>query len=184
MCHINATHTVGIRTHTSGAIVNAPNKFNVFFACLFDFRPRRKLHISIEALFMIDFPTLKHKLSFFLDRMNQRVTLDVTANGATVSKHFELPNTNETSTIRSLALHFHKNRIAMLVDCKESSTHELDVSLTELYAQMDTDPVIKLVGIQFKGERQRTSKRNTIFNINLFAIFYLIVQGTQISIVL
>ncbi|XP_036321314.1 uncharacterized protein LOC118735590 [Rhagoletis pomonella] len=107
-------------------------------------RPRRKLHISIEALFMIDFPTLKHKLSFFLDRMHQRVTLDVTANGATESKHFELPNTNETSTIRSLALHFHKNRIAMLVDCKESSTHELEISLAELYAQMETDPVIKL----------------------------------------
>lgn len=129
----------------------------MFLSQFSDFSPRRKLHISIEALFMIDFPTLKHKLSFFLDRMNQRVTLDVTANGATVSKHFELPNTNETSTIRSLALHFHKNRIAMLVDCKESSTHELDVSLTELYAQMDTDPVIKLVsaGVVHLREREK-----------------------------
>ncbi|XP_037959915.1 uncharacterized protein LOC119689209 isoform X2 [Teleopsis dalmanni] len=107
-------------------------------------RPRRKLHISIEALFMIDFPTLKHKMSFFLDRKQQRVTLDISDNGATESKHFEIPNINETSTIRSLALHFHKNRIALLVDCKESSAHEIDLNLTKLYASQLDDPIIKL----------------------------------------
>uniref|UniRef100_A0A034VND1 Thrombospondin-4 n=1 Tax=Bactrocera dorsalis TaxID=27457 RepID=A0A034VND1_BACDO len=106
-------------------------------------RPRRKLHISIEALFMIDFPTLKHKFSFFLDRREQRVTLDISASGVTESLQFVIPNINETSTIRSMALHFHKNRIALLVDCKESDAHELDMNLSKLYIQMD-DPVIKL----------------------------------------
>lgn len=106
-------------------------------------RPRRKLHISIEALFMIDFPTLKHKMSFFLDRKQQRVTLDISENGQTESKHFEIPNINETSIIRSLALHFHKNKISLLIDCKEASAHELDMNLTKLYTTME-DPVIKL----------------------------------------
>ncbi|XP_037824984.1 cartilage oligomeric matrix protein isoform X1 [Lucilia sericata] len=106
-------------------------------------RPRRKLHISIEALFMIDFPTLKHKMSFFLDRKQQRVTLDISAAGDVESLHFDIPHTNETSTIRSLALHFHKNRISLLVDCKETSSHEVDMNLTKLYTQMD-DPVVKL----------------------------------------
>lgn len=85
-------------------------------------------------------------MSFFLDRKQQRVTLDISASGELTSKHFEIPNINETSTIRSLALHFHKNRIALLVDCKESSAHEIDMNLSKLYTQMD-DPVIKLVRI-------------------------------------
>ncbi|KAH8403240.1 hypothetical protein KR222_008894 [Zaprionus bogoriensis] len=106
-------------------------------------RPRRKLHISIEALFMIDFPMLKHKMSFFLDRKQQRVTLDISANGATESRNFEIPNINETSTIRSLALQFTKNRITLYVDCKPSTFHDIDMSLAKLYTQMD-DPVIKL----------------------------------------
>ncbi|XP_005177429.1 cartilage oligomeric matrix protein isoform X1 [Musca domestica] len=106
-------------------------------------RPRRKLHIPIEALFMIDFPTLKHKMSFFLDRKQQRVTLDISAGGSMDSLHFEIPQINETSTIRSLALHFHKNRIALLVDCKETSAHDIEMNLTKLYTQMD-DPMVKL----------------------------------------
>lgn len=110
-------------------------------------RPRRKLHISIEALFMIDFPMLKHKMSFFLDRKQQRVTLDISANGATESRNFEIPNINETSTIRSLALQFSKNRITLHVDCKPSTFHDIDMSLTKLYTQMD-DPVIKLVSVE------------------------------------
>lgn len=93
---------------------------------------------------MIDFPTLKHKMSFFLDRKQQRVTLDISASGAVESLHFDIPHTNETSTIRSLALHFHKNHISLLVDCKETSSHEVDMNLTKLYTQMD-DPVVKLV---------------------------------------
>lgn len=121
--------------------------------------PRRKLHISIEALFMIDFPTLKHKFSFFLDRREQRVTLDISASGVTESLQFVIPNINETSTIRSMALHFHKNRIALLVDCKESDAHELDVNLAKLYIQMD-DPVIKLVSqIQMADKMWRIERK-------------------------
>lgn len=93
---------------------------------------------------MIDFPTLKHKMSFFLDRKQQRVTLDISAGGSMDSLHFEIPQINETSTIRSLALHFHKNRIALLVDCKETSAHDIEMNLTKLYTQMD-DPMVKLV---------------------------------------
>ncbi|XP_055847423.1 cartilage oligomeric matrix protein isoform X2 [Episyrphus balteatus] len=106
-------------------------------------RPRRKLHISIEALFMIDFPSLKHRMSFFLDRKQQRVTLDISFNSVTTSKHFDIPNINETSTIRSLALYFHKDKISLIVDCKEVSKHEIDLSLSKLYTQME-DPIIKL----------------------------------------
>uniref|UniRef100_A0A1A9VZY5 Uncharacterized protein n=1 Tax=Glossina brevipalpis TaxID=37001 RepID=A0A1A9VZY5_9MUSC len=109
-------------------------------------RPRRKLHISIEALFMIDFPTLKHKMSFFLDRKQQRVTLDISSSGEIDSVHFDIPHINETSTIRSLALHFHKSRISLLVDCKETSAHDVEMNFNQLYTQMD-DPVVKLVGI-------------------------------------
>lgn len=87
---------------------------------------------------------LKHKMSFFLDRKQQRVTLDISANGATESRNFEIPNINETSTIRSLALQFSKNRITLHVDCKASTHHDIDMNLAKLYTQMD-DPVIKLV---------------------------------------
>lgn len=38
----------------------------------FNYRPRRKFRISIEALFMIDFPALKNKFSFYLDRKSKR----------------------------------------------------------------------------------------------------------------
>ncbi|XP_037882121.1 uncharacterized protein LOC119633006 isoform X2 [Glossina fuscipes] len=106
-------------------------------------RPRRKLHISIEALFMIDFPTLKHKMSFFLDRKQQRVTLDISSSGEIDSVHFDIPHINETSTIRSLALHFHKSRISLLVDCKETAAHDVEMNFNQLYTQMD-DPVVKL----------------------------------------
>lgn len=106
-------------------------------------RPRRKHHISIEALFMIDFPSLKHRMSFFLDRKQHRVTLDISFNSVTTSKHFEVPTINETSNIRSLALFFHKDKISLIVDCKEVSKHEIDLGLSNLYSQMD-DPIIKL----------------------------------------
>ncbi|XP_036675876.3 cartilage oligomeric matrix protein isoform X1 [Drosophila suzukii] len=126
-------------------------------------RPRRKLHISIEALFMIDFPMLKHKMSFFLDRKQQRVTLDISANGATESRNFEIPNINETSTIRSLALQFSKNRITLYVDCKASTHHDIDMNLAKLYTQMD-DPVIKLFRerkypLHFDGDMEHSLQR-------------------------
>lgn len=106
-------------------------------------RPRRKFQIAIEALFMIDFPTIKHKFSFFLDRKQRKVTLDIASNTITHSKHFEIPGMNETSTIRSLALLFADNSLTLFVDCKESSKLEIDVGLSKLYLQME-DPVIKL----------------------------------------
>jgi len=131
--------------HIRLVINNDSRKLCLIFPIkLISIRPRRKLHISIEALFMIDFPMLKHKMSFFLDRKQQRVTLDISANGATESRNFEIPNINETSTIRSLALQFSKNRITLYVDCKASTHHDIDMNLAKLYTQMD-DPVIKLV---------------------------------------
>ncbi|KAG4072453.1 hypothetical protein HA402_004385 [Bradysia odoriphaga] len=106
-------------------------------------RPRRKFQIAIEALFMIDFPTIKQKFSFFLDRKQRKVTLDIASNTITHSKHFEIPGMNETSTIRSLALLFSGNSLTLYVDCKESSKLDIDVGLSKLYLQME-DPVIKL----------------------------------------
>lgn len=106
-------------------------------------RPRRKFQIAVEALFMIDFPSLKHKFSFFLDRKQMRITLDVASNSIIHSKHLNVANINETSIIRSLAFQFHENTVTLYVDCVESSKLEIDVGLTKLYLQMD-EPVIKL----------------------------------------
>lgn len=123
----------------------------IFCAFLFDFiflfsifvRPRRKFQIAVEALFMIDFPSLKHKFSFFLDRKQMRITLDVASNSIIHSKHFNVANINETSIIRSLAFQFHENTVTLFIDCVESSKLEIDVGLSKLYLQMD-EPVIKL----------------------------------------
>lgn len=92
---------------------------------------------------MIDFPTLKHKFSFFLDRKQMRITLDVASNSIIHSKHFNVANINETSIIRSLAFQFHDNAITLYVDCVEQSKLDLDVGLSKLYLQMD-DPIMKL----------------------------------------
>lgn len=92
---------------------------------------------------MIDFPTLKHKFSFFLDRKQTKVTLDIASNSITHSKHFEIPGMNETSTIRSLALLFSGNTLTLFVDCKESSKLEIDIGLSKLYNQME-EPIVKL----------------------------------------
>lgn len=92
---------------------------------------------------MIDFPSLKHKFSFFLDRKQTRVTLDVASNSIIHSKQFYLPNINETSIIRSLAFHFHENTVTIYVDCTESAKEDIDVGLSKLYLQME-EPIIKL----------------------------------------
>lgn len=92
---------------------------------------------------MIDFPSLKHKFSFFLDRKQMRITLDIASNSIIHSKHFNVANINETSIIRSLAFQFHENTVILYVDCVELSKLEIDVGLTKLYLQMD-EPVIKL----------------------------------------
>lgn len=118
-------------------------KYANFHQILFPYRPRRKFQIAIEALFMIDFPMLKHKFSFFLDRKQTKVTVDIAANSITHSKHFEMPGMNETSTIRSLALLFSGNSLTLYVDCKEASKIDIDIGLTKLYLQMD-EPVVNL----------------------------------------
>lgn len=86
---------------------------------------------------------LKHKFSFFLDRKQTKVTVDINANSITHSKHFEMPGMNETSTIRSLALLFSGNSLTLFVDCKEASKIDIDIGLTKLYLQMD-EPVVNL----------------------------------------
>lgn len=106
-------------------------------------RPRRKFQIAVEALFMIDFPSQKHKFSFFLDRKQTRVTLDIASNSIIHSKHFNVPHINETSIIRSLAFHFHENTVTLFVDCTESAKVDIDIGLNKLYLQMD-EPVLKL----------------------------------------
>lgn len=93
---------------------------------------------------MIDFPTLRHKFSFFLDRKQTRVTLDLTVNAHTHSKQLAIAGMNETSTLRSLALRFAGNRITLYVDCTESAHVDVDVAPQSLYQLMDGEPVVKL----------------------------------------
>lgn len=93
---------------------------------------------------MIDFPTLRHKFSFFLDRKQQRVTVDLTANGHTLSKHLAIGGMNETSTLRSLALRFAGQRITLFVDCAETAHADIEVAPHALYQLMDGETVVKL----------------------------------------
>ncbi|XP_055688217.1 cartilage oligomeric matrix protein [Lutzomyia longipalpis] len=106
-------------------------------------RPRRKLQIPLEALFLIDFPATKHKFSFFLDRKNKRVTVDITSGMRFYSKHFAVPSLNETTTVRSLAILFQKNNATLYMDCKKHSDQDLEVNISELYASSE-EPIIKL----------------------------------------
>lgn len=111
--------------------------------CYGPHRPRRKFQISVEALFMLDFPSLKHKFSFFLDRKQTKITLDIASHSIIHSKHFDMPGFNETSTIRSLAFSFHDNIVTLYVDCVESSKLDIGIGLSKLYLQME-EPVMKL----------------------------------------
>lgn len=110
-------------------------------------RPRRKLQIPLEALFMIDFPTAKHKFSFFLDRKNQKMTLDINSGSNVYSKNFHLTNLDEDSTIRSLVLGFQNNKLTLYLNCKFIGELNLEVDLSVLYTEMD-DPLLKLVRLQ------------------------------------
>lgn len=92
---------------------------------------------------MIDFPTAKHKFSFFLDRKNQKVTIDINSASKMYSKHFDSDALGE-DTIRSLALVFQGNTVALFLDCKKIGVQDLEVNMNQLYAEMD-DPVLKLV---------------------------------------
>lgn len=106
-------------------------------------RPRRKFRISLEALFMIDFPAAKNKFSFFLDRKEKRVTIDINSNAKIFSKHLDVPMLNETTTIRSLAFSFSQNVISLSIDCKDVLKDEMEFNLSKLYLDMD-EPTVKL----------------------------------------
>ncbi|XP_073822840.1 cartilage oligomeric matrix protein-like [Musca autumnalis] len=84
-----------------------------------------------NSLFMIEIPMLKYKMYFFLDGKKHRVNLRIGTDDAWNLLHFETRLINETTAIRSLALHFHQNRISLLVDCKVASAHEIEINLTE-----------------------------------------------------
>lgn len=117
---------------------------SLHFASHILFRPRRKLQIPLEALFMIDFPTAKHKFSFFLDRKNKKVTIDINSGARVYSKHFNVESMQEDSTIRSLALVFQQKQVTLFLDCKKIGSQDLEVDISRLYSGMD-DPVLKLV---------------------------------------
>lgn len=106
-------------------------------------RPRRKFRISLEALFMIDFPAAKNKFSFYLDRKGKRVTIDINSSQKTFSKHLDVPILNETSTIRSLAISFSQNVITLYVDCTDILKNEMEFNLSKLYIDME-EPTVKL----------------------------------------
>lgn len=117
------------------------------FICSFSFfrnRPRRKAKISIEALFMIDFPSAKNKFTFYLDRKAKRVTIDINSNSQMFSKHLNAPSLNDTTTIRSLAVSFSENTISLFVDCKDVYKDEMEFNLSKLYLNMD-EPDVKLL---------------------------------------
>lgn len=106
-------------------------------------RPRRKFLISLEALFMIDFPSAKNKYSFYLDRKEKRVVIDINANDKIFSKHLDIPTLNETSIIRSLAFAFSQNIVNVYVDCHDVLKTELEFNLSKLFNDME-EPLVKL----------------------------------------
>lgn len=107
-------------------------------------RPRRKVKISIEALFMIDFPSAKNKFTFYLDRKAKRVTIDINSNSQMFSKHLNAPSLNESTTIRSLAFTFSENTISLSVDCKSVVKDEMEFNLSKLFLNME-EPTVKLL---------------------------------------
>lgn len=107
-------------------------------------RPRRKFRISLEALFMIDFPSSRHRLSFYLDRKAKRITVDVQANGQVYSRHLEAEEIDENTTIRSLVVQFQHNSLTLYIDCKDAGKQEIDMNLGKLYSNME-EPTVKLV---------------------------------------
>uniref|UniRef100_A0A336N149 CSON009470 protein n=1 Tax=Culicoides sonorensis TaxID=179676 RepID=A0A336N149_CULSO len=116
---------------------------NDFTISLRHIRPRRKFRIALEALFMVDFPMARHKLSFYLDRQNKRITVDIQSNTKLYSKHLDALEIDEVSTIRSLAILFQPNSLTLYINCKEASKQEIDVNLSKLFANME-DPSVKM----------------------------------------
>lgn len=112
-----------------------------FIISLRHIRPRRKFRLSIEALFMIDFPATKNKLSFYLDRKGKRVTVDIDTHSKQYSKFLEIPTMNETTTIRSLAILFKHNSLVLFIDCKESAKLDIELDLPKLHINSDEQNV-------------------------------------------
>ncbi|XP_038110404.1 cartilage oligomeric matrix protein [Culex quinquefasciatus] len=116
---------------------------NDFIISLRHIRPRRKFRLAIEALFMINFPTENNKFSFYLDRKAKRVTVDINSNSKLYSKYLDIPEMNETTTIRSLAILFKHNSLVLYIDCKEGSKFNLDTDISKLFRNLD-EPTVKL----------------------------------------
>ncbi|XP_058454904.1 cartilage oligomeric matrix protein isoform X2 [Malaya genurostris] len=114
-----------------------------FIISLRHIRPRRKFRLTIEALFMIDFPAAKSKFSFYLDRKEKRVTIDVNTHTQLYSKYLDVPEMNETTTIRSLAILFKQNSLVLYIDCKESSKLDLVIDIPKMLLNLE-DSKVKL----------------------------------------
>lgn len=116
---------------------------NDFIISLRHIRPRRKFRLSIEALFMINFPSENSKFSFYLDRKAKRITVDINSNSTLSSKYLDIPEMNETTTIRSLVILFNKNSLVLYIDCKEGSKLDLETDFSKLFRNQD-EPSVKL----------------------------------------
>lgn len=92
---------------------------------------------------MIDFPLDNNKYSFYLDRKEKRVVIDINANAKTFSKHLEIPLLNETTIIRSLAFAFSQDTINVYVDCHDVLKTEVEFNLSKIFNDSD-EPLVKL----------------------------------------
>lgn len=92
---------------------------------------------------MIDFPVIKNKFTFYLDRKGKRVVIDINSDSKMFSKNLELPALNETATIRSLAFSFAQNLLTVNVDCEDVLKQELEFNLSRLFLDME-EPMVKL----------------------------------------
>lgn len=93
---------------------------------------------------MIDFPSSRHRLTFYLDRKGKRITVDVQANAQLYSKHLESSEIDEATTIRSLVVQFQPSSLTLYIDCKDAAKQEIEVDLGKLYSNME-EPTVKLV---------------------------------------
>lgn len=92
---------------------------------------------------MIDFPVIKNKFTFYLDRKGKRIVIDINSDSKIFSKHLSLTSLNETTTIRSLAFSFAENVLTLYVDCQDVLKEELEFNLSRLFLDME-EPMVKL----------------------------------------
>lgn len=93
---------------------------------------------------MIDFPSAKHKFSFFLDRKSKKVTIDINSGSRVYSKHFNVESLTEDGVIRSVALMFKQGGVTLFLDCKKIGEQDLEADINRLYLNME-DPIVKIV---------------------------------------